>query len=220
MMMKTYASVALLLLATNVANAETADPRPHAYASWGAWASSSQPTPFRADADHGAVRHESREDRDRDDHTRGNGIPKSGTATFNGTLTGTGPTYVSTGAMVDVKGTSTLTANFGNRTISGVFVGDGQIRNCPAGICGPNPSLYKGYVNLSGTGPISGSGYTFPSLTGTLAGRPIPSNMSGPSTGSASGTFAAGAQSTTGVINAASCCYHPLSFSGTFSAKR
>jgi hypothetical protein len=225
--MKTYASVALLLLATNVAGAETSSSRPYAYSTWGAWASSGQQSIFHEDRDRGVVRHDrergsSREDRDRDDRRPGNGIPRSGTATFNGTLIGTGPTYVAPGAMVDVKGTSTLTANFGNRTMSGVFVGDGMYRNCPVGPCGiAVPQI--GYVNLSGTGPISGSGYTFPSLTGTLGGRPLPASpnpVGGVSSGSASGTFGPGARSTTGIINAATTGMHPIAFSGTFSAKR
>jgi hypothetical protein len=206
MMMKTYASVALLLLATNVANAETANSTPHAYSSWGAWASPSQPIQFTGSR---AGEHKPIKD-----------IPRGGKATYSGTLVGTGPTYVSPGAMVDVTGSSTLTANFGNRTISGVFIGDGLYRNCPVGPCGVNVPQ-KGYVNLSGTGSISGNGYTFPSLSGNLSNRVVPSTGGGGAvTASASGTFSAGAQSTTGVINAASTGYHPLAFSGTFSAAK
>jgi hypothetical protein len=125
--------------------------------------------------------------------------------------------------MVDVKGTSALTANFGNRSISGVFLGDGVFRNCPAGICGNNPPPLQGYINLSGAGPIVGNGYSFPSLAGTFGGRPVPASpngVGGISSASASGTFGPGARSTTGIINAATTGMHPIAFSGTFSAKR
>jgi hypothetical protein len=219
MMMKTYAPVALLLLATNVANAESADSRPHAYSSWGAWASPGQPMLLHADRDRSAVRHDPDGDRDRDDHTRGNGIPRSGTATYNGTFTGTGShRYV--GVSVDVKGTSLLTANFGQRSISGTFAGDGVLTNCPAGLCGPNPRPLTNYVNLSGTAPITGNGYAFPSLTGTFNGQVIGSSNSRFVVTSGSGTFSAGAHSTTGIINAADPGFHGTAFTGTFSAKR
>jgi hypothetical protein len=106
--------------------------------------------------------------------------------------------------------------------MSGVFVGDGMYRNCPVGPCGiAVPQI--GYVNLSGTAPISGNGYTFPSLNGTIAGRPVPASpngVGGIASVSASGTFGPGAHSTTGTINAATTGMHPVAFSGTFSAQR
>jgi hypothetical protein len=175
---------------------------------------------FHADRDRGAVRHDPDGDRDRDDHTRGNGIPRSGTATYNGTFTGTGShRYV--GVSVDVKGTSLLTANFGQRSISGTFAGDGVVTNCPVGLCGPNPTPWKGYINLSGTAPITGNAYAFPTLTGTYGGHVIGEVNSGfVTTASGSGTIAAGARSTTGVINAAAPGVHGIAFSGTFSATK